>query len=79
MERRALNVNAERPSTDVTTSFLQLGSKFGTWLLERGLTPRYGYIGTNKEGCGGLTEQIPHQGLDPQCKWQLPSLGAPWR
>ncbi|KAI1797214.1 transketolase [Ganoderma leucocontextum] len=43
-----------------------LGSKFGTWLLERGLTPRYGYMGTVKEGCGGLTEQIPHQGLDPQ-------------
>ncbi|KAI9601228.1 hypothetical protein H4Q26_001037 [Puccinia striiformis f. sp. tritici PST-130] len=30
-----------------------LGSKMGTWLLERGLTPRYGYLGTNKEGCGG--------------------------
>ncbi len=29
---------------------MQLGSKFGTWLLERGLTPRYGYMGTNKEG-----------------------------
>ncbi|KAI0734147.1 thiamine diphosphate-binding protein [Fomitopsis betulina] len=43
-----------------------LGSKFGTWLLERQLTPKYAYIGTNKEGCGGLTEQIPHQGLDPQ-------------
>ncbi|KAH9966952.1 thiamine diphosphate-binding protein [Lactifluus volemus] len=43
-----------------------LGSRFGTWLLERQLTPRYGYLGTNKEGCGGLQEQIPHQGLDPQ-------------
>ncbi|CAL1716069.1 unnamed protein product [Somion occarium] len=43
-----------------------LGSKFGTWLLERQLTPKYGYMGTNKEGCGGLTEQIPFQGLDPQ-------------
>ncbi|KAJ3480560.1 hypothetical protein NLI96_g8261 [Meripilus lineatus] len=43
-----------------------LGSRFGTWLLERRLTPKYGYMGTNKEGCGGLTEQIPHQGLDPQ-------------
>ncbi|GBE88552.1 thiamine diphosphate-binding protein [Sparassis latifolia] len=43
-----------------------LGSKFGTWLLERRLTPRYGYIGTTKEGCGGLSEQIPFQGLDPQ-------------
>ncbi|KAI0322555.1 thiamine diphosphate-binding protein [Amylostereum chailletii] len=44
-----------------------LGSKFGTWLLERSLTPKYGYMGVNKEGCGGLQEQIPHQGLDPQC------------
>ncbi|ORY22833.1 putative transketolase [Naematelia encephala] len=42
-----------------------LGSKFGTWLLERDLHPRYGYMGTNKEGCGGLSEQIPYQGLDP--------------
>ncbi|TFY82747.1 hypothetical protein EWM64_g1275 [Hericium alpestre] len=43
-----------------------LGSKFGTWLLERQLTPKFGYMGTIKEGCGGLQEQIPFQGLDPQ-------------
>ncbi|KAF5327626.1 hypothetical protein D9619_004631 [Psilocybe cf. subviscida] len=43
-----------------------LGSKFGTWLLERQLTPRYSYMGTTREGCGGLWEQIPFQGLDPQ-------------
>jgi transketolase len=43
-----------------------LGSKLGTWLLERQLTPKYKYIGTTKEGCGGLGEQIFHQGLDPQ-------------
>jgi len=43
-----------------------LGSKFGTWLLERRLTPNYGYMGATREGCGGLWEQIPHQGLDPQ-------------
>ncbi|MBW0463746.1 hypothetical protein O181_003461 [Austropuccinia psidii MF-1] len=42
-----------------------LGSKMGTWLLERGLTPKYAYMGTNKEGCGGLSAQIFHQGLDP--------------
>lgn len=42
-----------------------LGSKMGTWLLERGLTPKYGYMGTDKEGCGGLSAQIFHQGLDP--------------
>jgi transketolase len=43
-----------------------LGSKMGTWLLERQLTPKYKYMGTTKEGCGGLGEQIFHQGLDPQ-------------
>ncbi|KAF8636797.1 hypothetical protein AX17_003259 [Amanita inopinata Kibby_2008] len=43
-----------------------LGSKFGTWLLERRLSPKYAYMGTTKEGCGGLWEQIPYQGLDPQ-------------
>jgi transketolase len=43
-----------------------LGIRFGTWLLERGLTPKYAYIGTHEEGCGGLWEQFPHQGLDPE-------------
>lgn len=42
-----------------------LGSRYGTWLLERGFAPRYGHLGTHKEGCGGLWEQFPHQGLDP--------------
>ncbi|MBL1175427.1 transketolase C-terminal domain-containing protein [Pantanalinema sp. GBBB05] len=42
-----------------------LGSRFGSWLLERGLTPKYAYLGTHEEGCGGLWEQYPHQGIDP--------------
>ncbi|MDZ8024606.1 MAG: transketolase C-terminal domain-containing protein [Nostoc sp. DedQUE01] len=42
-----------------------LGSRFGSWLLERGLTPKFAYLGTHKEGCGGLWEQYPHQGIDP--------------
>ena len=42
-----------------------LGSRFGTWLLERGYTPKYGYMGSWKEGAGGISEQIPHQGLGP--------------
>jgi len=42
-----------------------LGSRFGTWLLERGFTPKYAHLGTHKEGCGGLWEQFPHQGIDP--------------
>lgn len=42
-----------------------LGIRFGTWLLERGFHPRYAHLGTHREGCGGLAEQMPHQGLDP--------------
>ncbi|PZD72017.1 Transketolase 2 [Acaryochloris thomasi RCC1774] len=42
-----------------------LGSRFGSWLLERGLTPKFAYLGTHEEGCGGLWEQYPHQGIDP--------------
>ena len=42
-----------------------LGARFGTWLLERGFNARYARMGTSKEGRGGLSEQIPYQGLDP--------------
>ncbi len=42
-----------------------LGSRFGSWLLERGFAPKYAHLGTHKEGCGGLWEQFPHQGIDP--------------
>lgn len=42
-----------------------LGSRFGSWLLERGLTPKFAYLGTHKEGSGGLWEHFPHQGIDP--------------
>jgi hypothetical protein len=45
-----------------------LGIRYGTWFLERGLSPKYAYMGSIKEGCGGLTEQIPYQGLDPTGK-----------
>ena len=40
-----------------------LGARFGTWLLERGFSPKYAHLGTSKEGNGGLDEQIPYQGL----------------
>jgi len=40
-----------------------LGIRYGTWLLERGLAPRYSFMGTNKIGHGGIAEQLPHQGL----------------
>jgi transketolase C-terminal domain/subunit len=42
-----------------------LGSRYGTWLLENGYTPRYGVLGTSKEGRGGLGEQVVYQGCDP--------------
>ena len=40
-----------------------LGVRFGTWLLERGLTPNYDYMGTTRPGNCGQEEQILHQGL----------------
>lgn len=42
-----------------------LGSRYGSWLLERGYAPKFAHLGTHKEGCGGLWEQFPHQGIDP--------------
>jgi len=40
-----------------------LGSRLGTELLKRGLTPKYDHLGVTKIGNGGLWEQIPYQGL----------------
>jgi transketolase C-terminal domain/subunit len=41
-----------------------LGIRYGTWLLERQLTPRYGHIGSHRMGGGGLWEHMAHQGID---------------
>lgn len=41
-----------------------LGARFGTWLLERGYSPKYAHLGTTKAGFGGLWEQMTHQELD---------------
>lgn len=41
-----------------------LGSKFGTWLLERGLTPSYRHLGVTQRGAGGLEEHVFHHGID---------------
>jgi len=43
-----------------------LGMRYGTWLLQRGLHPRYDHIGTHRLGNGGLGEHMFWQGLDPQ-------------
>jgi transketolase len=69
VDEQTIRKIGQSPFVLVVESFNQktgLGSKFGTWLLERQLTPKYGYMGTTKEGCGGLWEQIPFQNLDPQ-------------
>jgi transketolase C-terminal domain/subunit len=41
-----------------------LGMRFGTWLLERGLTPKYRHLGVSKRGAGGIEEHVFHQGID---------------
>ncbi|KAF5339243.1 hypothetical protein D9758_013290 [Tetrapyrgos nigripes] len=69
IDEQTLMKVGQSPFVLVVESFNQktgLGSKYGTWLLERHLTPKFGYMGATKEGCGGLWEQIPHQNLDPQ-------------
>lgn len=58
----------ESPMVLVVESFNRktgLGARMGTWLLERGYAPKYAHMGTHQEGCGGLWEQFPHQGIDP--------------
>jgi transketolase C-terminal domain/subunit len=40
-----------------------LGSRYGSWLLERGYAPKYASMGTARIGHGGIAEQLPHQGL----------------
>jgi transketolase len=43
-----------------------LGSRFGSYLLKAGFKGRYNHIGTNREGSGGLWQQMGHQGLDSE-------------
>jgi len=42
-----------------------LGSRYGSWLLEHGFSPRYARMATIREGQGGLGEQVRYQGCDP--------------
>ncbi|MFZ4502830.1 MAG: transketolase C-terminal domain-containing protein [Methylovulum sp.] len=68
IDEEMLQKVGQSPMVLVVESFNRktgLGSRYGSWLLERGLTPKFGYIATHKEGCGGLWEQFPHQGIDP--------------
>ena len=69
VDEEMINKIGRSPFVMVVESFNRrngLGSRFGSWLLERGLTPKYAYLGTYREGCGGLWEQFPHQGIDPE-------------
>lgn len=42
-----------------------LGCRFGSELLKYGFAGKYNNIGTNREGSGGLWQQMGYQGLDP--------------
>ena len=41
-----------------------LGSRFGSYLLQAGFKGKYNHIGTHQGRCGGLWQQMGHQGLD---------------
>jgi transketolase C-terminal domain/subunit len=43
-----------------------LGIRLGTWLLERGLHPKFARCGTHRAGCGGIWEHAYHQGFDSE-------------
>src|SRR5208283_3465652 len=43
-----------------------LGSRFGSLLLQAGFKGKFNHIGTHQEGCGGLWQQMGHQGLDSE-------------
>ena len=54
-----------RPCTKlIGESPFDLGSKVGTWLIERGFSPKYTYVGIHKEG-SGLWEHAYHKRLLP--------------
>ncbi len=55
----ALIVEAQNQNTG-------MGTRYGTWLLERGLTPKYAYMSVTKPGHGGTSEQVGFQGLAPE-------------
>ncbi len=58
-----------------------LGSRMGSWFLERGLAPAYAHLGVHRQGHGGMPEHMAHQGIDSadiQAKVKaLQGAGAP--
>lgn len=68
VDEEAIKVYGSSPFVVVVESIAQktgLGSRLGTHMLERKLTPKYRTLGAVKEGCGGLHEQVNAQGLGP--------------
>nr|ATL64770.1 sesquiterpene synthase [Aquilaria sinensis] len=66
VDEETIKVYGSSPFVVVVESIAQktgLGSRLGTHLLERNLTPRFKSIGAIKEGSGGLHEQVNAQGL----------------
>ncbi|KAJ5628504.1 hypothetical protein N7490_010732 [Penicillium lividum] len=68
VDEEAIKVYGSSPFVMVVESIAQktgLGSRLGTHLLERNLTPKFKSMGAIREGSGGLFEQIYAQGLGP--------------
>ncbi|KAI9926295.1 hypothetical protein ASPWEDRAFT_45636 [Aspergillus wentii DTO 134E9] len=68
VDEEAIKVYGSSPFVLVVESIAQktgLGSRLGTHLLERKLTPKYQTMGSVKEGSGGLYQQVNAQGLGP--------------
>ncbi|EAU29280.1 hypothetical protein ATEG_10283 [Aspergillus terreus NIH2624] len=68
VDEEAIKVYGSSPFVVVVESLAQktsLGSRLGSHLLDRNLTPKYRMMGAVKEGCGGLYEQVNAQGLGP--------------
>lgn len=67
LDEEMMSKLAGSPAVLVAESFnvnTGLGSRFGTELLKRGFKGSYNNIGTNKEGSGGLWQQMGYQGID---------------
>jgi transketolase C-terminal domain/subunit len=67
VDEDAIGVTGRTPFVLVVESqnvLTGLGSRYGSWLLERGLSPRYAHLGTHRIGNGGLWEHLAHQGID---------------
>ncbi|KAJ5796861.1 uncharacterized protein N7518_005401 [Penicillium psychrosexuale] len=69
VDEETIKLYGSSPFVLVVESIAQktgLGSRLGTQLLERNLTPKFKSLGANKEGCGGLYQQVNAQGLGPE-------------